>query len=106
MVRLPLRPPKIHAVNAGGAQGAQRACSIQHPAPSLRLPLHTSSASRPCTPRRWDKQRLAEESANPVLLVSEADRPGTAPTKHLKPDNVRTRPLPLYRCGAGTGPHA
>lgn len=22
---------------------------------------------------------------------------GTAPTKHLKPDNVRTRPLPLYR---------
>jgi len=45
----------------------------------------------------WDKQRLAEESANPVLLVSEADRPGTAPTKHLKPDNVRTRPLPLYR---------
>lgn len=45
----------------------------------------------------WDKQRLAEEAANPVLLVSEADRPGTAPTKHLKPDNVRTRPLPLYR---------
>ncbi|KAJ9510217.1 hypothetical protein QJQ45_015701 [Haematococcus lacustris] len=45
----------------------------------------------------WDKQRLAEESANPVLLVSEADRPGTAPTKHLKPDNVRTRQLPLYR---------
>lgn len=24
----------------------------------------------------WDKQRLAEEAANPVLLVSEADRPG------------------------------
>ena len=32
----------------------------------------------------WDKQRLAEESANPVLLISEADRPGTAPTKYLR----------------------
>ncbi len=29
----------------------------------------------------YDKQRLAEEAANPVLLVSESDRPGTAPTK-------------------------
>lgn len=38
------------------------------------------------------------------VQVSEADRPGTAPTKYLKPDNVRTRPLPLYRWGgAGEG---
>ena len=29
----------------------------------------------------YDKQRLAEEAANPVLLVGEGDRPGTAPTK-------------------------
>jgi len=59
---------------------------------------HTHTDTHTHTPCSWDKQRLAEESANPVLLVSEADRPGTAPTKHLKPDNVRTRPLPLYRC--------
>ncbi|KAG2494686.1 hypothetical protein HYH03_007202 [Edaphochlamys debaryana] len=45
----------------------------------------------------YDKQRLAEEAANPVLLVTEADRPGTAPTKYLKPEMVRVRPLPLYR---------
>ncbi|KAG2423826.1 hypothetical protein HXX76_014986 [Chlamydomonas incerta] len=45
----------------------------------------------------YDKQRLAEEAANPVLLVSEADRPGTAPTKYLRPEMVRVRPLPLYR---------
>lgn len=45
----------------------------------------------------YDKERLAEESANPVLLVSESDRPGTAPAKHLKPEMVRTRPLPLFR---------
>ncbi|GAX85110.1 hypothetical protein CEUSTIGMA_g12530.t1 [Chlamydomonas eustigma] len=45
----------------------------------------------------FDKERLAEESANPVLLVTESDRPGTAPTKHLKPEMVRVRPLPLYR---------
>ena len=32
-----------------------------------------------------------------MLLVSETDRPGTAPTKHLKPEMVRTRPLPVYR---------
>ncbi|GFR42143.1 hypothetical protein Agub_g2992 [Astrephomene gubernaculifera] len=45
----------------------------------------------------YDKQRLAEEAANPVLLVSESDRPGTAPTKYLRPEMVRVRPLPLYR---------
>ena len=45
----------------------------------------------------FDKNRLAEETANPVLLAQESDRPGTAPAKHLKPDMVRTRPLPLYR---------
>eukprot|EP00798_Chlamydomonas_sp_ICE-L_P009095 gene9095-16219_t len=44
-----------------------------------------------------DKERLAEESANPVLLVSESDRPGDAPTNSLKPEMVRTRPLPVYR---------
>ncbi len=32
-----------------------------------------------------------------MLLAQESDRPGTAPTKHLRPDMVRTRPLPLYR---------
>ena len=45
----------------------------------------------------FDKNRLAEETANPVLLAQESDRPGTAPAKHLRPDMVRTRPLPLYR---------
>lgn len=45
----------------------------------------------------YDKQRLAEEAANPVLLVTESDRPGTAPTKYLQPEMVRVRPLPLYR---------
>lgn len=44
-----------------------------------------------------DKQRLAEEAANPTLLLTESDRPGTAPTKHLRPEAVRVRPLPLYR---------
>ena len=32
-----------------------------------------------------------------MLLVSQSDRPGTAPAKYLKPEMVRTRPLPLYR---------
>lgn len=49
-----------------------------------------------------DKTRLAEESANPVLLVHDSDRPGTAPAKHLRPEMVRTQPLPLYReCNFG-----
>ncbi|GLI65137.1 hypothetical protein VaNZ11_008595 [Volvox africanus] len=45
----------------------------------------------------YDKQRLAEEAANPVVLVQESDRPGTAPTRYLQPEMVRVRPLPLYR---------
>jgi len=45
----------------------------------------------------FNKQRIAEETANPVLLVSESDRPGEPPTKHLDPAAVRMRPLPLYR---------
>ncbi|EFJ43939.1 hypothetical protein VOLCADRAFT_121366 [Volvox carteri f. nagariensis] len=45
----------------------------------------------------YDKQRLAEEAANPVLLVKESDRPGSAPTRYLRPEMVRVRPLPLYR---------
>ena len=32
-----------------------------------------------------------------MLLVTESDRPGTAPTNSLKPEMVRTRPLPVYR---------
>ncbi len=32
-----------------------------------------------------------------MLLVTESDRPGTAPTKYLQPEMVRVRPLPLYR---------
>lgn len=50
-------------------------------APPLRLPPPPPSLPPPPAHLGYDKQRLAEEAANPVLLVSESDRPGTAPTK-------------------------
>ena len=64
---------------------------------NITSPLTFSTFASDLCQVGFDKERLAEESANPVLLVSETDRPGTAPAKHLKPDMVRLRPLPLYR---------
>uniref|UniRef100_A0A7S0UT62 MSP domain-containing protein n=1 Tax=Polytomella parva TaxID=51329 RepID=A0A7S0UT62_9CHLO len=62
-----------------------------------RLQRRLAKIRHVLTQLKYDKQRVSEETMNPVLLVSDANRAAVNPTKHMQPSNVRVRPFPLYR---------